>query len=206
MASHHQSFKLARHRIDRIGHRILCRVDADKEVSPIHGNFDFRYRAHEPGPKTLLGERYPENGEQEGIKALKDLARHPATARFIATKLARHFIADDPPGDAIAALARVFRDSDGNLSAVSRELIGLNKVWTTPLPKIKTPYELIVSTLRAVDFQNFPARGLAGSLRQLGHFPFRAPSPAGWPDRAQGWISPESLIRRIEWVRAASAR
>jgi len=175
-------------------------------LGPIHGNFEFRYRAHEPGPKTLLGERYPENGEQEGIKALKYLARHPATARFIATKLARHFIADDPPGDAIAALARGFRDSDGNLSAVSRELIGLDKVWSTPLPKIKTPYELIVSTLRAVDFQNFPERRLAGSLRQLGHFPFRAPSPAGWPDRAQGWISPESLIRRIEWVRAASAR
>ncbi len=175
-------------------------------LGPIHGNFEFRHRAHEPGPKTLLGERYAENCEKEGIKALKDLARHPATARFIATKLARHFIADDPPGDAIATLARVFRDSDGNLSEVSRELIGLDKVWTTPLPKIKTPYELIVSTLRAVDFQNFPARGLAGSLRQLGHFPFRAPSPAGWPDRAQGWISPESLIRRIEWVRAAAAR
>ncbi len=105
-------------------------------LGPIHGNFEFRHRAHEPGPKTLLGERYAENGEQEGIKALKDLARHPATARFIATKLARHFIADDPPGYAIATLARVFRDSDGNLSAVSRELIGLDEVWTTPLPKI----------------------------------------------------------------------
>jgi uncharacterized protein (DUF1800 family) len=175
-------------------------------LGPVNGRFEFRDRAHEPGDKTLLGRRYPEAGEQEGIDALKQLAHHPATARFIAAKLARHFIADDPPADAVDRIALVWREHDGDLAAVSRELIALDAVWRAPMPKIKTPYELIVSVLRGVDYPDVPDRALVGALRQLGHLPFRAPSPAGWPDRARDWISPEALVRRIEWARAASAR
>lgn len=175
-------------------------------LGPINGNFEFRYRTHEPGSKTLLGKIYQEDGEREGINALKALVRHPSTAKFIATKLARHFVADDPPRDAVDRLAKVFRDTEGNLATVSRELIRIEQVWREPLPKVKNPYELIVSTLRAVGTQEISVRAVANSLRQLGQFPYRAPSPAGWPDRAQDWISPESLMRRIEWVRAATAR
>ena len=175
-------------------------------LGPANGEFEFRSRTHEPGPKILLDQIYDENGEQEGLDALHNLANHPSTATFIATKLARHFIADDPPAAAVSRLAKVFRDSGGDLGAVSRDLIRIDQVWKQPLTKIKKPYELVVSTLRAVDAQEIPARQLVRSLRQLGHVPFRAPSPAGWPDRAQDWMSPESLMRRIEWVRAATAR
>lgn len=179
---------------------------AVQRIGPVHGNFEFRDIVHEPGPKSLLGKRYAENGEQEGINALKDLARHPATATFIAQKLARHFIADEPPTTAVKALENAFRTSGGQLGTVSRTLIGLDAVWHEPLAKVKTPYELVISTLRAVAFDDIKQRAFAGTFREMGQSPFSAPSPAGWPDRAKDWMSPEALMRRVEWLRATSAR
>ena len=188
-------------------HGGLRKRRSDQSFGPVHGKFEFRDCAHEPGSKLLLGKRYSENGEQEGIDALKGLARHSSTAKSIATKLARHFIADDPPADTVRRLERVFRESGGHLGAVSRELIRLDAVWKEPLAKVKTPYELVISTMRAVDvnLDELRPRAILGSLQQMGHVPFRAPSPKGWPDRAQDWISPESLLRRIDWLRSASA-
>lgn len=177
-----------------------------RRLGPIHGRFEYREIFHEPGPKTLLGKRFSENGEQEGVDALKELARHPATAKFIAEKLARHFIADDPPATAVKALEDAFRQSGGHLGTVSRTLIGLDAVWSEPLAKVKTPYELVVSTLRAVAFDDIRQRAFLGAFREMGQRPFSAPSPAGWPDRAKDWMSPESLMRRVEWLRAISAR
>ena len=179
---------------------------AIKRLGPIHGNFEYQSIFHEPGPKTLLGKRYSENGEQEGVDALKDIARHPATAKFIAEKLARHFIADDPPAAAVTALETAFRQSGGHLGRLSQTLINLDEVWREPLSKVKTPYELVVSTLRAVAFDDIKQRAFAGTFREMGQIPFSAPSPAGWPDRAKDWMSPESLMRRIEWLRALAAR
>lgn len=179
---------------------------AIKRLGPIHGNFEYQSIFHEPGPKTLLGKRYSENGEQEGVDALKDIARHPATAKFIAEKLARHFIADDPPAAAVTALETAFRQSGGHLGRLSQTLINLDEVWREPLSKVKTPYELVVSTLRAVAFDDIKQRAFAGTFREMGQIPFSAPSPAGWPDRAKDWMSPESLMRRVEWLRALAAR
>ncbi|NKB47789.1 MAG: DUF1800 family protein [Alphaproteobacteria bacterium] len=177
-----------------------------QRLGPVHGNFEFRDIFHEPGPKTLLGKRYAENGEQEGVDALKDIARHPATAKFIAAKLARHFIADDPPADAVKALETAFRQSGGHLGQVSQKLIELDAVWNEPLPKVKTPHELVVSTLRAVAFDDIEPRLFFGIFREMGQSPFSAPSPAGWPDQAKDWMSPEALLRRVEWLRALAAR
>ena len=179
---------------------------AIKRLGPIHGNFEYQSIFHEPGPKTLLGKRYSENGEQEGVDALKDIARHPATAKFIAEKLARHFIADDPPAAAVTALETAFRQSGGHLGRLSQTLINLDEVWREPLSKVKTPYELVVSTLRAVAFDDIKQRAFAGTFREMGQIPFSAPSPAGWPDRVKDWMSPESLMRRVEWLRALAAR
>ena len=138
---------------------------------------------------------------REGEQALRDIAHHPSTAKFIATKLARHFVADDPPADAIRQLEEAYIRSDGHLGAVSRELTRLDSVWSTPQPKIKTPYELLVSTLRALKADEAPPRNLIGALQQLGQPIFRANSPAGWSDLAKDWLGPESLMRRIELVR-----
>lgn len=173
---------------------------------PVHGGFEFVEAMHEPGPKTVLGVTYREDGMNEGIAILRDLARHPSTAHFLATKLVRHFVADDPPAAAVAHIARRLRDSGGDLAQVSRALVSLEAAWQAPLPKVKTHYEFVISTLRTTGPGEVDARALLTPLRELGQEPFNAPSPAGWPDRAKDWIACESLMRRIEWVHAMSAR
>ena len=172
------------------------------------GDLGFRFfdRGHEPGPKILLGETYGHGGVQEGVAALRDLARHPSTARFVATKLARHFVADTPPASAVRRLEAAFRRSGGDLAAVAQALVGLPEAWADPLAKVKTPYELVISTFRALGMMGLAPKHLIATLRQLSQPPFSAPSPAGWPDRAADWIGPGALMRRIEWTRAIVAR
>ena len=168
---------------------------------PDAGRFAFYEMTHEPGPKTLLGTIYHEDGIHEVERALDALARHPATARHVARKLARHFIADDPPAEAVKRLTRVFRDSEGDLKAVAQALVRSPEPWAEPLTKVKTPGEFVVSALRAVAWKG-EAKHLINSLRFLDQPPFSAPSPAGWPDTAEQWIAPESLMRRTEWALA----
>ena len=99
------------------------------------GSFAFNANAHEPGAQTLLGKTYEDNGLAQGEAALNDLARHPSTAKFIATKLARHFVADDPPLRLVERLADTFRKTDGDLAAVSRALVDADEAWSAPLDK-----------------------------------------------------------------------
>jgi len=169
------------------------------------GGFMFRDRAHEPGPKTLLGRRYPEGGIAEGVAALNDLARHPATAHHIAVKLARHFIADDPPADAVARIARSFQDSGGDLARVTAAVASEDAVWRTPFAKVRTPDELLVSACRVTGFTP-QAMMLANSLRILDQPAFFAAQPTGWPDDAASWISPESVLRRAQWCETFADR
>ena len=161
------------------------------------GAFAFQARAHEPGAKRILGKRYAEAGMAEGAAVLDDLARHPATARHVAFKLARHFTADLPAEKLIRRLSGVFRETDGDLRAVTKTLAGCPEVWVDPLPKVKTPVEFVVSTMRATGHPENPKR-LYAVLRLLGQAPYTAPSPAGWPDEAAKWISPHALMQRAE--------
>lgn len=181
-------------------------IGGKKSKRPVHGDFEFRPAFHEPGPKTVLGKIYSENGVNEAISILRDLAHHPSTAMFIATKLVRHFVSDNPPRAAVTKIAAVFRDSAGDLAVVSRALVDMEDAWAEPLAKVKTPYELMISTFRAVQQTEFNRRILNVPLRAMAQQPFNAPSPAGWPDTAAHWVAPEALMRRIEWIRAASAR
>src|SRR5262249_17907816 len=169
------------------------------------GAFEFREAIHEPGDKTLLGRRYPEAGREEGESALAALARHPATARHLAFKLARHFIADDPPPSLSDRLARTFLATDGDLAAVMPQLIDAREAWRAPLVKVKTPFDLVVSGLRATGVGGEPRSWLAW-LTLLGQMPFSAPSPAGWPDVASAWLGPDALMRRIEWGMQVAAQ
>ncbi len=181
-------------------------IGARRMPERISGRFVFRPEMHEPGTRHVLGVAYRQSGAAQARAVLSDLARHPATARFIATKLVRHFVADDPPAAGVEHIAGVFRDTEGNLAAVARALVHLDAAWEDPLAKVKTPEELVVSTLRALDFARMPARAMRGALKTMGQDPFNAPSPQGWADDAAHWVAPESLMRRIEWVRAISAR
>jgi len=183
----------------------LARVLTGWSVDPESGGFRFAPRLHEPGPKTVLGRVFTNGGEAEGEGALEMLARHPATARLVATKLARHYVADDPPPELVAALARRFQDSDGDLGIVMRELLGRDECWAQPLAKLRSPDDLVAAVSRA-----FPAlaeaddKALVGGLRLMGQAPWTAPSPAGWPDRAEAWAAPEALMLRLEWARRAA--
>jgi uncharacterized protein (DUF1800 family) len=169
------------------------------------GRFEFFPNIHEPGPKTLMGVRYRDAGADEAEAAFSALARHPATATHVATKLCRHFIADDPPRAAVERVARVFRDTDGDLKAVSEALVDQPEAWADPLAKVKTPNDFVVAALRATGFQG-QGEMILGALRLLGQAPFNAPSPAGWPDTAGDWIGPESVLRRAEWAMALGLR
>lgn len=172
------------------------------------GQFYFNPRTHEPGPQTLLGKTFKQNGQDQGIQALKEIARHPSTANFIATKLIQHFVDDKPSEYDIQAIARTFIKTDGDLAEVSKALINLKSAWIMTGSKIKTPEEMIISALRALHFKSpltlpkdqllFPA------LKSMGQDVFHAPSPAGWPDEGKVWVAPESLMHRLEWVREFS--
>ncbi|MBK19567.1 MAG: hypothetical protein CMM52_12100 [Rhodospirillaceae bacterium] len=161
------------------------------------GGFWFNDRRHEPDSKTLLGRRYPEDGQQEAERALRNLAQHPSTAQFIATKLARHFVADNPPPAVVKQLQKKYLETNGNLGAMARELVALPAIWNKPLTKIKSPSGLVISAFRMLGPPDKP-KHMIHALRLLGQLPFSAPSPAGWPDTAKDWISPESLLRRVE--------
>lgn len=172
----------------------------------VQGKFAFRDLIHEPGTKKVLGKTYKQDGINEGYAVFKDLARHPSTAKFIATKLAIHFVSDEPTKATIDKLAKIYLKTNGDLSKIYQAIIDLEEVWLTPTPKIKTPYEFIISTLRSLDATNMPRRFIGPPLIAMAHVPFSANSPQGWPDKAKDWIAPESLMRRIEWARAVSAK
>jgi uncharacterized protein (DUF1800 family) len=181
--------------------RILTGWSIGRLRDPDPGHFHFYEPVHEPGPKLLLGRTYREDGEAEGRAAIHDIVRHPSTARHIATKLARHFIADQPPQATIDRLATAFRDSDGDLRHVTETLIDLPEAWSRFQQKIKTPWDLVVSAAVATGVE-LPTEQAAGWLNRLGQPIFMAPQPSGWPDDAASWVGPESVLRRVEWCQS----
>jgi uncharacterized protein (DUF1800 family) len=168
----------------------------------VPGQFMFRPEMHEPGTQLVLGKRYAEEGEEQGVAVLRDLARRPAAAHFIATKLARHFISDEPPPEAVEHLARSFRDSNGDLPTVYRALIGLKECWAQALAKFKTPGEYIISSLRGLQIPQTYADKARASFALLGQRIFAPGSPAGWPDRSADWDGASAVMKRIEWADA----
>jgi len=155
---------------------------------------------HDPGPKVVLGKRYRE-GPDALDEVLGDLARHPSTAHFVAWKLARHFVADDPPPELVAALSGAFLRSGGDLPTVYRALIGAPLAWEPAPQKLKTPEEFVVSSARLLSLGDRAfARAPDGGIGGLGQRVQAAPSPAGWPDRAEEWLGPDAVWKRVEWA------
>jgi uncharacterized protein (DUF1800 family) len=170
------------------------------------GKFIFRDALHEPGAQTLLGKRFGVAGIEQPRAVLKALTRHPSTAKFIATKLVRHFVADDPPATAIERVAKAFRDSDGHLPTVHAAVVDCAEAWTQPLAKFKTPHEFVLSAFRAFDYlPDKPAQVLA-PFELLGQRPYSPGSPAGWADIAGRWGGPDALMKRIEWATQVGQR
>jgi uncharacterized protein (DUF1800 family) len=170
------------------------------------GTFIFFANAHEPGDQTLLGKVYPAGGVEQGEAALADLARHAATARHIARKLARHFVADNPPDSLVAKLEKVFRDTDGDLKSVSVALIDADESWTTPLTKMRTPEEFMLAALRAIDRMPDDPGPILGPLAAMGMPLWQPPGPNGWPDTVDAWASAEGMKSRLDVSAAIAAR
>ncbi len=163
------------------------------------GHFEFREIIHEPGSQFVLGKKYSGRGVDQGEAVLRDLASHPSTARFLATKLARHFVADEPPERLVDELAGVYLESGGQLSTVYETLIRAAEPWFDTFAKYKTPHDFVISTLRAFDHVPDNPRFIVGALDLMGQTPFRPGSPEGWPDTAQQWGGADALYKRIEW-------
>lgn len=164
------------------------------------GRFYFRAALHEPGARNLLGKRYGDDGITQGIAVLRDLAHSPATARHIATKLSRHFIADDPPASAVDHLSQVFLSTNGDLPSVYRALIDLPEPWVQPLSKFKTPSDYIFSSYRALELPVPEGQKALAPFELLGQRVFSPGSPAGWPDRSADWDGSSSVLKRLEWA------
>jgi uncharacterized protein (DUF1800 family) len=164
------------------------------------GAFFFREALHEPGDVTLLGKRYPAGGVDQGADALRDLAVNPHTARHLATKLVRHFVADDPPVAAVDRVTAAYLQSGGDLPSTYRALLDAPESWQSPLAKFKTPADYIHSSWRAL---SLPVGTTVRDLRvfeELGQRSFQPGSPAGWADRSADWDGSAALMKRLEWA------
>jgi uncharacterized protein (DUF1800 family) len=172
--------------------------DAQAPQETIAVSSVFRGAQHEPGARTLLGRTYAQPGEDQARAILHDLALAPATARHIATKLARHFVADEPPPALVQRLADAYMHSAGDLPTVYRELVAAPQSWQASSAKFKTPWDWAVSSLRALGRREVAPMQLAGLMKQLGQPVWRPGSPAGYDDIAASWAAPDALVRRVE--------
>jgi uncharacterized protein (DUF1800 family) len=175
-------------------------------VRPAAGSplgFSFQESLHEPGTKTVLTEHYKEDGVAEGERAIKSLCRHPSAAKFVATKLATHFISDNPPPAAVDRLAHAFRSSDGDLKVVARALVDEPEAWKEDARKFRTPQDWFVAVLRSFGSSEVSPNSPA-LLRQLRQPLWSPPSPKGYGDGIQEWADPDSLLNRGELSRTLS--
>ncbi|PPQ17991.1 DUF1800 domain-containing protein [Bradyrhizobium sp. AC87j1] len=166
-------------------------------ADPQHGgDFTFNPRLHEPGGQTVLGKRYEQDDVEQGRAVLRDLAAHPATATHVATKLARHFVADEPPPALVEQMARAFRDSDGNLKQVAALMVSSDEAWRAPPSKLKRPGEWVVGMVRATGITQVDPVRFTGGQELLGEALWRPPAPKGYPDDEASWI--DGVGRRLD--------
>lgn len=185
-----------------IGRRLPQLERAKKVGAVIQGGFLFRPDAHDSGSKVVLGRSFPAGGGlQEGEEVLSMLAQHPSTARFVTHKLACWFVSDNPPPALEKRLASTFQSTKGDLGAVMRELIYSPEFWSAEArrAKIKSPFELAVSSLRALDADVTPTRDLYDWITDMGQPLYGYQAPTGFPDQSQSWVNTGLLLTRMNF-------
>ncbi len=160
------------------------------------GEFVFNPRMHEPGAQNVIGKTYPAGGIEQGRAVLADVARHPATAKHVATKLVRHFVADEPPPALVDRLTKVFLDTNGNLKEVAKALATAPEAWSEARSKLKRPSEWMVSALRATGVTPPDVRPLIQAQNVLGEPLWRPPAPKGFDDGNAAWM--DGLAQRLD--------
>ncbi len=163
------------------------------------GDSQFFAAIHEPGDRNVIGRRYGQQGAAQARAILSDIATHPATAKHIATKLAQHFAADVPPPSLIARLEKSFLESGGDLPKLYRTLIDSPEMWQAKQAKFKSPWDWVISSLRALNVRELPNnRQSANMLAQMGQPVWKPGSPAGFSDMTENWAGGAALMRRVE--------
>ncbi len=166
------------------------------------GQFVFNPAIHDAGEKLILGQKFPAgHGEDEGERVLDMLARHPSTARFITTKLARYFVSDEPPKALVDRCAGTFGKSEGDIRETVRCVVTSPEFFSRSAyrAKVKTPFELVASALRAVNAQPDTTPRTAQIVARLGQPIFGRQTPDGWPDHGDAWMNTGAILNRINF-------
>jgi uncharacterized protein (DUF1800 family) len=172
------------------------------------GSFRFEPRMHDDGAKVVLGQTIkPGGGKKDGDRVLDLLASHPSTARFVATKLARRFVADDPPATLVDRAAARFRDTDGNIREVVRAILTSPEFFAPGAyrAKVKTPFEFVVSAVRATGMDVSNALPLVAAVRTLGMPLYGCQPPTGYSDKAEAWVNSGALLNRMNFAVSLTA-
>jgi len=159
------------------------------------GEFAWFYDRHEPGERVLLGRKLAEGGGQAS-EALAILAGHPATIRHVSAKLAAHFCGDIPPRSVVKRLCDAWRVSGGSLPSLYQVLADAPEAWVARPVKFRTPQDFVLACARATGLRGH-GEAMLNELRGLGQLPFKAPSPAGYPDQDADWIGPSGAVGRV---------
>jgi len=174
------------------------------EKPQLGGSFRYNDRAHEPGPKYILGRKISEHGEKEGEEMLDVLAHHPSTAKFISRKLAMRFVSDNPPQSLVNRMAETFEKKDGDIREVLRTMFHSPEFWEADAyrAKMKTPFEFVVSAVRAsgADVQN--ALPLVQTLNRMGMQLYGMQPPTGYSMKAEAWVNSSALLNRMNFALA----
>ena len=171
------------------------------------GEFKFNERAHEPGKKYVLGKEFKEDGENEGVKALEMLAHSPATAQFISRKLAVRFVSDNPPDSLVDKMAKTFMKSDGDISEVLRTMYESSEFWAPEeyRAKVKTPFDFVVSAIRASGADVEHGQALIQQLQKLGMPLYGMQTPNGYSMKADAWVNSAALLSRMNFSLALAS-
>ena len=173
------------------------------KIPRLGGGFVFEPRLHDDGEKLVLGHRIKSGGgKHDGEEVLDILAAHPSTARFIATKLARRFVSDTPPKPLIERAAKRFHDTDGDIREVVRTIVTSPEFFSAEAyrAKVKTPFEFVVSAVRATGIETTSGLPLAAALRNLGMPLYMCQPPTGYADRADAWVNTGALLARMNFA------
>jgi uncharacterized protein (DUF1800 family) len=167
------------------------------------GEFFFNKQMHDGGEKTVLGVTIPAGGGMEdGLKVLDIVASHPSTARFIATKLAQRFVADNPPPALIDRMAKTFQKTDGDLRAVMRTMLDSREFWSQGAyhAKVKSPFEMVVSAVRALDAKVDYTYALGDIIGAMGQPLYRKVEPTGYSNLNDEWLNSAAVMGRMNFA------
>jgi uncharacterized protein (DUF1800 family) len=172
-------------------------IEKPREVA----QFKFDEKMHDPAPKMVLGKKIHAGGMKDGEQVIEMLSKHPSTAKFISTKLARRFVSDDPPPALVERMARTFQRSDGDIREVMRAMIYSPEFWTREAyrAKIKTPFELVVSSVRALGTDVDTPMPLVQWVARIGQPLYQCQPPTGYSDKAEAWVNTGALLNRLNF-------